>query len=318
MSVRITEASLRNFATVTLQNDSLRVMIIPALGGRIWELEDRLRGRQWIWHRDDVPLQAVPPGSNYDDAWAGGWEELFPNDAPTTFEGRLLPDHGEWWTLPWRASTAPGPASADLVLSASCKAVRADCTKEITLSPTAPELTIRYRIRSREQKPFHFLFKQHLPVAINPACRLVLPGGRVEPVDPDFSGLLPGPSAFEWPVMESGEMRVDMREIPPPSSATQEFVYVSRLVDGWCGVMDQQAGASLRMSFDLATLPFVWLFLSYGGWRGLYTAVLEPCSNLPKDLDSAVASGRSASLAPDEEFTTSVTVVLGGNEAMEP
>ena len=60
----------------------------------------------------DVPLQASPIGAAYDDVWAGGWEELFPNDAPGAFEGRDLPDHGEWWTMAWTALEATGGSEA--------------------------------------------------------------------------------------------------------------------------------------------------------------------------------------------------------------
>ena len=56
----------------------------------------------------------------------------------------------------------------------------------------------------------------------------------------------------------------------------------------------------------------VWLFLSYGGWRDIYTAVLEPCTNMPKDLADAVRLGQSARLTPGEEFVTTVSVTLSG------
>jgi hypothetical protein len=76
-------------------------------------------------------------------------------------------------------------------------------------------------------------------------------------------------------------------------------------------VDDLDRQASLRMDYDAGRFPYVWLFLSYGGWRETYTAVLEPCTNRPKDLTRAVELGQSARLSPGEEFVTSVTVRLG-------
>ena len=55
--------------------------------------------------------------------------------------------------------------------------------------------------------------------------------------------------------------------------------------------------------------PRAWS-TSDGGWRDCYTAVLEPCTNLPKDLTEAVRAGTSARLAPGETFRTSVAVAL--------
>lgn len=309
MTARVAHARVEGFDVVVLENRRVRAVIVPSLGGRVWELEDRVRRRQWIWHRPDVALAKSPVGSVYDDVWAGGWEELFPNDAPGRFEGRELPDHGEWWAMAWSIQEMNGGDTARVRLEASSTVVRAHCTKEFSLDDDSETLAVSYRIRSAESTPFHYLFKQHLPIAIGPGCRLMLPGGSVVPVDPAFSSLLSSGAGFEWPVAGRA---VDMREVPPPSSGLQEFVYVRNLPDGWCGVEDPEVGASIRMRFDTGVFPFVWLFLTYGGWRGLYTAVLEPCTNMPKDLTEAVRAGQSALLLPGRDFATTVSVTLGG------
>jgi hypothetical protein len=318
MTARVTPQTVRGFNALVLENDRLRAVIIPSLGGRVWELEDRLHGRQWIWHRPDVPLQTPPVGAAYDDVWAGGWEELFPNDAPGAFEGRDLPDHGEWWAMAWTAQVTTGGSEATVKLSGTSSVVRAACTKEFRLDNDGATLSVTYRIRSAEDRPFHFLFKQHLPIAITPGCRLLLPGGQVEAVNPDFGNVLPSGEVFEWPVpLAAGEI-ADLRQIPSASSGLQEFVYVRNLPQGWCGIEDPQRGATLHMSFELISLPYVWLFLTYGGWRNLYTAVLEPCSNMPKQLADAVRLGQAALLMPGQEFVTTVSVTLSGTYGSRP
>ncbi len=308
----VTPGRVGAFEAFTLENRYLRAVVIPELGARVWELEDRVRGRQWIWHREGVPLAASAPGAVYDEVWAGGWEELFPNDAPGHLEGRALPDHGEWWTMAWRPVQSGSGPEARLRLSATSRILHADCSKEFVLLGDAPELTVSYRIRNREPGPVHFLFKQHLPVSITPSCRLVLPGGHVSAVDASFGNLLPGPGPFDWPSASGADGRTtDLRVIPQRSSKAREFVYVRDLPAPWCAVDDGERRASIRLGFEAQALPFVWLFLSYGGWRDTYTAVLEPCTNLPKDLAEAVRLGQSARLGPGEEFSTSVTIGLG-------
>jgi hypothetical protein len=305
------------FETIILQNDRLRAVVIPELGGRVWELLDRKHDRQWVWHRPGVQPRSVPAGTSYDEVWAGGWEELFPNDALGRFEGRDLPDHGEWWTLPWCVDSTLEGESATLTLTAVSSIVRTRCKKEFRLGAAGSTLEVRYSVLSEEQQPFHFLFKQHLPVAITPACRLLLPGGRVTPVDPQFSSLLPPTQGFDWPVLESSAGPIDLSVIPSATSRLQEFIYVDRCPASWCGVVDPDAGAALRMDYDGITLPYVWLFLTYGGWRDLYTAVLEPCTNMPKNLAEAVRLGQSARLEPGQEFTTRANVTLGDAAAAD-
>lgn len=310
---RVLRGQVKEFETIVVENEYLRAVIIPVLGGRVWELEDKVRGRQWVWHREDVTLKASPTGSVYDDVWSGGWEELFPNDAPGRFEGRELPDHGEWWTLPWTVGPTSDGATARVCLTASSSILKAACTKEFSLQRATPTLSVTYRIQSEELEPFHFLFKQHLPIEVTPDCRLLLPGGEVRPVDPTFGTVSQGAGPFAWPMAtrDDGSL-TDLRAIPPRSSNTREFLYVTSLPEAWCGVEDRSREASLKMTFDAQTLPFLWLFLSYGGWRNTYTAVLEPCTNMPKDLSEAMRLGQSARLDPGQEFVTMVSVTLGG------
>ena len=76
--------------------------------------------------------------------------------------------------------------------------------------------------------------------------------------------------------------------------------------------LDRAADASLRMDYEQRSFPFVWFFLSYGGWRDVYTAVLEPCTNMPKDLAEAVRRSQSARLLPGAAFETTLRVSLSG------
>ena len=316
MSARCTRTVVAGHEAFVLENPHLRAVVIPALGGRIWSLEDLARGRQWIWHRPGVPLAAQPVGASYDDVWAGGWEELFPNDAPGPFEGRALPDHGEWWATPFAATVVEGDP-LQLRMTAETRVVRAACEKTVVLAADAPRLTVRYAIRSLEDAPFHFLFKQHLPVALAPGCRLALPGGEAMAVDPDFGTAIRTTAPFAWPLAPAGGAPLDLRAIPDAASRTREFLYVRDLPAPWCGVDDPEAGARLRLRFDAAAFPFTWLFLSYGGWRDVHTAVLEPCTTMPKALEAAVAAGHAARLAPRQTFRAAVSVRLGGTDEPE-
>jgi hypothetical protein len=196
--------------------------------------------------------------------------------------------------------------------------IKASCTKEFRLDADTTTLTVAYQIRSEEREPFDFLFKQHLPLELAPGCRLLLPGGKVRAVDPSFSTLVRGSEPFDWPMAPtSNGHAVDLALVPASSVRAKDFLYVWDLPESWCGV-EHPNGASIRMDFDAQTLPFVWLFLTYGGWRDLYTAVLEPCSNMPKNLAQAVRLGQSARLHPGQEFRTAVSVTLGGVPGATP
>lgn len=307
-----TESHVDGFQTVRLENDLLRLEILPELGGRVWTALHKPAGRQWIWHNPGVPLRKVSTAAGYDDHWAGGWEELFPNDAPAFFDGRELPDHGEWWRNSWDweiANTAGSGPGVRLFFDSALTGTQ--CKKFVVLSAAEARVTVDYRITNIGPAPLAFLFKEHLAVALSPGDRIELPGGRVTPVDPEFSSLIGGDGPFDWPrVPGRAGGEVDLSVAPPAAEGHREFAYVADLPEGWCGVQDTRTGARLRLYFSRDAFPFTWLFMTYGGWRDLYTVVLEPCTNMPKDLQEAFRRGRCACLAPGGVMECSVDAVF--------
>ena len=275
-----------------LADDRVALTIDPDRGSRISELHDLRTRRQWLWSPvapgEPEPL---PIGACYDDEWLGGWDELFPNDAPVSFMGRDLPDHGELWSQPWQVVTA---THERVSLRYTCRTVPADVEKTITLRDGTVDIS--YRVRNLDVKELLFLLKLHPAIAVRPGDQLLLPGGTVEPVDLQFSRILTSPGPFRWPTATDSEGRsVDLSRVPPGGTA-QEFVYVRDLPDGWCGVRDGQTGRQLRIQFPLGVFPYCWLFMTYGGWRGHFVVVLEPCTNMPKDLMEAARLGTCARL----------------------
>lgn len=286
-----------------LDNGRLRADLLPAFGGRAWALHDLERGVQWVWRNPTVALAVPPAGASYDDCWAGGWEELFPNDAAGRFDGRDLPDHGEWWSRAWTADVLEDtPQRAAVRLRLETRSVPASCEKIVSLDAGAKTLRARYRIENRGSAPLRFMLKQHFAAAVRPGDRLELPGGTVRAVDPSFSTLLREPTPYPW--------RPDAPPATLPAAGRdREFVYVTDLPEGWAGVR-RADGAALRLSFDLKVFPHCWFFMDFGGWRGLYTVVIEPCTNWPKDLAAAAAAGRCASLPPGGTLETVVEAAL--------
>lgn len=79
---------------------------------------------------------------------------------------------------------------------------------------------------------------------------------------------------------------------------------------GQCGIRNQRSASTLLMSFDTADFPYVWVFASFGGWQNHYVLVLEPCTNIPYDLEIACRNGTSALLPPHSSQLRSLTVEL--------
>src|SRR2546422_10744206 len=103
------QTTVAGFPAVALRSADVEVVAVPAIGMKLTHLR-RLRGREWLWRNDQVPLALPRAGTSYDEtADSGGWDECFPTVAPSPLPGAppespALPDHGELWSAEWASS----------------------------------------------------------------------------------------------------------------------------------------------------------------------------------------------------------------------
>lgn len=299
-----------SFQALVIENSHLRLVILPELGGKLWSLVYKPMDREIFWHNPRMAPRPAPYGAAYDDWFCGGWDELFPNDAPTTFAGDVYPDHGEWWAMPFTWEIASQRAD-EVTLHLWRAGVVTNTTVErwITVRADAASVELRYRIHNDGPQPLDFLWKLHPALAISPQVRIELPACTVLP-EPAFNDRL-DKQPFLWPQAHSAQGdAVDMRVVPPSSAATCDFYYATDLTAGWCALTDTQAGYRFELRFDPAVFRSVWVFGAYGGWRGHYVTILEPCTGYPYRLEDAVAQGTASRLAAGEVMETTVTMGL--------
>jgi len=311
MAVRVDAGwAYRGFRAIVLENRLLRAVILPELGAKIWEFVHKPSDRNLLWQNPRIEPRAVPVGGGYDDNWCGGWDELFPNDAPVVHNGEALPDHGELWCQPWEWEVRSTAAEATVGLRRPGCVTPTRMEKWITLREGESVLRFRHRLENQGAAPIRFLWKLHPALAIAEHSRIDLPLGRAV-IPEDWPGRLgEGITEFEWPMGRTGwGEEVDMRLLPPPTAGTMDFFYGVELSDGWCALTDARERVGFGLAFPRQVFSSVWLFASYGGWRGYHVAVLEPCTGYPFDLNEAVAAGRFGVLGPGESLEAEVAAV---------
>jgi hypothetical protein len=293
---------------IVLASNESRVEIDSTRGGCVRSVQTGRPPSEWIYFDAARRPATLPREVVYDDVWAGGFEELFPNDAPGLFDGNTLPDHGELWNAPFEVVSQEAKS---VHLRYSCVTVPALVEKTLRLDDSAARVILRYRIDNIGKTHLRYLFKLHAAMRVEAGDRILLPGGTVTAVDPSFSRILAGAEAYRWPIVGGlAGSPSDLSIVRSRKSSLQEFVYVSDLPAGWCGILRARTGERLRFQYPLEVFPYCWLFITYGGWRGHYTVVLEPCTNMPKGLSAACAAGCCATLEAGEsrEFDVRLSV----------
>lgn len=296
--------------TIVMENDRIRVEILPELGAKVNRIEHRATGTDFLWHNPSIAPRIVPIGTSYDDNFSGGWDELFPNDLAGRVRDAVYPDHGELWTQRWTHTiTERTDDRVQVTLCCEGAVTTTRIEKVITLKAGESQLHFSHQLTNAGHRPFDFLWKLHPAMAIEEGDRIDVPGLTGELVDPSF-GRLAEPASFNWPVAHpTGAPPLDL-SVVPALNGTREFVYVRDLTDGWCAIRRRRLDLGFGLVFPRHVFSSVWLFMTFGGWRGLNTVVLEPCTTVPKDLNEAIRRGTARTLRPGEILSCDVRAVV--------
>lgn len=298
--------SVNGLRTIVMENDLVRIIVLPEAGGKVWQITYKPLNSDLLWNNPNAAPSRLPIQSCYDDVWCGGWDELFPNDEAGTLLGHRLPDHGELWSGQWRVEPSEQADSARVHMQFRTPITNFLAEKTLSLRPDSAVLEVHYRLSNQSAETLPFLFKLHPAFAVTTSHRIDFPPMTVVR-EPDFPGTLDGaPLIFRWPHALREGAQLDLRMVPDVSAQAVHFIYGTELGAGWCGVTNRANRLSAALRFDPEVFSSCWLFASYGGWRDLNVAVLEPATGYPFNMQSMMEEGQARWLGPGECLETSV------------
>jgi len=310
MSVRWDDNTRRgDCRAVVVENELLRLTVLPELGAKIYEIVHKGTGRNVLWHNPRIRPRKVPFASRFDDVWSGGWDEIFPNDAESVVGSEHFPDMGEAWALEWDYSVESRGGSVALTTKVMTPISPVEIRRKITLKSGESGFACDYLLRNLSHNEIKFLWKIHPAFEINESCRIEIPA-KTGIVDPRYARHF-AQAKYPWPMACSRDgKKVDISRVDP-SRNDCTLHYLTGLGEGAVRFVDQRNGLVSTIRFDHEKMSSVWLFLAYGGWRGHRTAVIEPSTSYPFDLATAIRQGHCSSLPGDGRFESSVEFQVG-------
>ncbi len=299
---------------VILENAEVRVTILPGSGARIFELVDKRRDADVLWHhprRGPEPAALGSPGA--DLFWAGGIDDIFPTDFPCTYRNEQLPYLGELWTNAWECEMGRcDGARAEAVFRTRTVISPFEVEKRVSLSDAESFVTVRYAIRNIGFAPYDWSLGIHPGVAVEKGCRLLFPIREAIIDDAWPAGTLAAKgTSYAWPHCPTGAAgkAIDLRAVPGPEAGWWTFQYGPELTRSWLGVFDPGHDSAFCMTYDRDFFRSLLFYLGYGGWRNTYSIIPQIATGWPGDLAGAVSAGRQRTLAPGESAATEVRLL---------
>lgn len=328
-SCRVTTSEVGGWRAVVLENEQLRVVVLPDKGAEIHQLTDLRSGTDLLFR---APWGLPPPGaaplegSGEDEfmwGYAGGWQELLPNvNEACVYRGRRIPFHGDVASQPWEHEVlAAGGDAVAARFSTQCRQTPFRVERTLRLRAGEAELAIEETVANDSSAAAHLVWGQHCvvgPPFLEAGCRLELPARTVvtapELWEPETARIEPG-RRVPWPraPLRAGGS-VDLRAVPGPEAASHDDVYVTDLDGGWLTVRNPRLDLTFRLEWDRDVFGWVVLWQPYGGavappLTGTYALGIEPWTSR-LDLERSVAAGVATELAGGASLSTLVRARL--------
>lgn len=286
--------SYRGMRTVILENEFLKISILIDSGAKIFEFVHKPSDVDFVYHNPRVEYRTPVYGVNADNWWAGGIDEAIPTGHASFYRGEEYPYLGEIWSLPWSCRIErQSDEEVSLKLWRPCVIAPLMVEKWITLRTEEKMARFHHKVTNLGQSRFEFLWGIHPGLSINQKSRIDIPAEDVfveESLPNDRLGKRG--TLYKWPyAINNLGNKFDMRKVQPATAQTSDLHYAIKLRDGWLALTDTAKRIGFGLVFPKEIFRVIWMWLVYGGWRGLYCAAVEPWTGYPVRLDMAVKEG---------------------------
>jgi galactose mutarotase-like enzyme len=282
---------------VTLENEFLRVVIVPKYGAKITEIWDKRANYQWLWTDPSRKLRERKFGDSYESHDISGFDDCFPNIGISRYPldpSLMLPDHGDLWTqvATWHASQT----SCTTII----EGVSFNYFFERTLNLTSNSLEIKYVVKNMDKRDFIGFWSAHPLFKAVDGMQIEMTGNPRMTKEFGFSGRMGRDGsdgyeghldAYRWPLTKGAEGSInDISFIDLAKSLTDKVVIASPS-DGKIMLKNPKFGCSICFHFDPIEIPYTGICYNLNAWPfagepGCWLAI-EPTQGATDKLDES-------------------------------
>jgi hypothetical protein len=301
----ITDALYKDVSAVRVETEKLTALFLPELGGKLTSLKCTSSEREFLEQDKGKTYKKLSYAGDYTAAECSAFDDMFPTIDRCYYDrfpwqGVELPDHGEVCGLEWKYRVENG------VLGLWTYSPRFGYRFEKTVSEENGGIRIDYKVTNNTQFEFDCLYAAHCMIAAEEEGRILLPG-----VEDGEKGMLvfssaPQRGSYGSPVVwRSAGPGMGISPGGKQKPETYKFFFDRSVTRGECAYRYSD-GTIIRMTYSAGKLPWLCLWLNWGGFHGMFSAAFEICSGTFDRPDIARLHGQNGVLPPYGEFGWSI------------
>jgi len=323
----------RGIDTVFLENEHLRVMVLPGKGGDVLGFRDKAADVDVLYHTDhnwqpptDRPVPAVDATAPH-DSYPGGWQVNLPVAGYTDeFGDAPYGLHGESALLSFEYAIREVGDGVGLHLETDLVRYPFTVERDLTLPAGERRLTVEETVTNNGGRAVPYVWQHHLALGrplVGPDAQLKIPAetGVVEDYGPGHENArLAAGETFDWPHAPGTDGEpVDLETFPPEDATIHDVAYATDLTDGQFELRNPDLDLTFGLRFPVDPFECVWYWQPFGGYAESpyynrnYNVGLEPTTAYPSaDIPEAQrATGTLKTLDAGESVSASFEAVTG-------
>ena len=299
-----------------LENDRLRVVIVPRMGAKIVSIFDKDLKLEWLVGPGSRSFKPVSYGASFVEQDLSGWDEMFPTivacsyPGPEIWNGNALPDHGEVWTMPWDVLDK---SKSELTCAVEGKALPYRLTRTARLG-NEKSLDLLYELENLGSESFSYIWAAHPQFCCGENARIDFPDHVQQVVNTlpaNYGWGEPG-QVWGWPESKAeGQDFIRLNQIGPPilNQARKFFLQPEERI-GWVEIQRTKPEASLRMEWSPQEIPYFGIWVDEGAISEESVAAPEPTTGFYDSLDTAWNQQEVSVIKPSQKMSWILSVFL--------
>lgn len=316
MSPSITPTNVGGMKGFVLENEKIRTVFMPEFGARILSIIYKPTETEFVWHNPKVPVMKPTYRPEFEDM--SGLFDCLPTCENCTFKKWNLPMYGEVASEPWRVVRTEKKSRAVTVkLQRKLPVYPLVVNKSLTLRKNESALELNYKLTNLSDERLEYHYSGHNTLQINPNYRIILPS-EVTKVKrgmaiTDRLGNLG--DEIPWPITTDKDGKtIDISRVGQPCEGIGENLYTPKLKESWAVAFNESRKEAIGFSFQANVLPYILVWINWGGYLGYYHIALEPSTGRPDNLHVAVNQWKNyAVMGPRAEVTWTTRIFLSHN-----
>ncbi|MFD2115294.1 hypothetical protein ACFSTH_12685 [Paenibacillus yanchengensis] len=311
---RITETSFHEVRAFTMESNKVKLVMLPDQGASIVSLQYKPTAKEWLVQS---PHQAVVRQTNYGDDFSEavmhGYDECFPTinvcnyPVEGKYEGALLPDHGEVWSIPWAASVV----NNKLVTTVAGQALPYSLEREIAFV-TDSCLRFNYTVTSKAEEELALFWCAHPLFTATDYTRIHIPKDAADMLCVVGGKRYNANQTYTFTNDNLDKRGIAINQVAPVTTEDSRKFYIDQpYEDGQAALVEENTGEYLQMNWDSKQLPYFGLWINEGHYNKQRMVALEPCNGYYDNLALAYEREQTLLLPAGRAATWSYTIEFG-------